>query len=160
VVPLFWIFEGVKMNLFSASIAITIGGVYGLVFLSLFFGMKRLFIFDRTRKAIFKQTRIFGSTFERCVCPLSEVACVAVDSLEKTGKYGTPTGLFWYETCLILKNLKILRLHNTWEDSYEECNDAQQYAEYLECPYFAPKPGLQMKPVKEPGRGVIVKFER
>ncbi len=99
--------------------------VYFTLFGAIYYGIKRYYVLDRTRNALFRTTRIFGSLHEKYVCALGDIACVAIDSHERTTKNGGSTGQFWYETCLILKNQKVIRLHRTFEDSYDEIQDAE-----------------------------------
>ncbi len=134
-----------KMQTLQALIGLL---VYFALFGAIYYGIKRYYVLDRTRNALFRTTRIFGSLHEKYVCALGDITCVAIDSRERTTKNGGSTGQFWYETCLILKNQRVIRLHRTFEDSYDEIQDAEQYAEYLGISCFNPKPGLEMKVVK------------
>lgn len=133
---------------------------YGAITGAIYYGVKRYFVLDRSRNSLFRVTRIFGLISEKCICGLTDIACVAVDSHERTTKNGTSTGQFWYESCFILKNKKVIRLHRTFEDSYDEIQDAQQYAEYLGIEFFGPKPGLEMTIGKNADGSILVEFKR
>ena len=136
------------------------GAVYAMIAAALYYGVKRYYVLDRTRNALFRVTSIFGSISEKYLCALGDINCVAVDSRERTTKNGASTGQFWYETCLVLRNGNIVRLHRTFEDSYDEIQDAEQYAEYLGIQLFNPKPGFEMKVVKGPNGKNLVEFHR
>ncbi len=160
VVPVGVLFRGMadgRVTIINAALA---GTIYGVIVAALYYGVKRYFVLDRTRNGLFRVTRIFGSLSETYLCSLADIACVTVDSLERTTKNGGSTGQFWYESCLILKNSKVIRLHRTFEDSYDEIQDAEQYSEYLGVKFFGPKPGLEMKIIKDHDGSTIVEFRR
>lgn len=159
VVPYGTMFRGLTHGMIEPGNAALIGLAYALLLASIYYGIKRYYVLDQSRRTLFRATRIFGSVIEKFICPLSDISCVAIDSRERTTKNGTSTGQFWYESCLILKNKKIIRLHRTFEDSYDEIQDAEQYAEYLGCPFFAPKPGREMIVVKNQKGETSIEFK-
>lgn len=159
VVPVGVLIRGTVDGRVTPLNALIAGVVYGAIVTALYHGVKRYFVLDRTRKGLFRVTRIFGSLSETYICGLADIACVTVDSLERTTKGGS-TGQFWYESCLVLKNSKIIRLHRTFEDSYDEIQDAEQYAQYLGVKFFGPKPGFAMKVVKDADGSTLVEFSR
>lgn len=160
IVPSGVLFRGLMDGMIEPGKAFLAGIFYVVIVTSLYYGIKRYYVLDQTRRTLFRVTRIFGSVMEKFVCPLSDISCIAIDSRERTTKNGTSTGQFWYESCLILKNKKVIRLHRTFEDSYDEIQDAEQYAEYLGCPFFLPKPGLTMKVATTHNGETIVEFVR
>lgn len=160
VVPLLFLLRSVKDGYMTVLSAVVAGAIYAVIATALYYGVKQYYVLDRVRNALFRVTRIFGSLSESYICAIADINCVAVDSRERTTKNGGSTGQYWYETCLILKNGKIVRLHRTFEDSYDEIQDAEQYAEYLGVQYFNPKPGLEMVVVKGPDGKNIVEFRR
>lgn len=160
VVPAGFILRATADAKMTLPVAFLSGSVYAVIAVSLYYGVKRYFVLDKTRNALFRVTSIFGSISEKYLCALGDIDCVAVDSRERTTKNGATTGQYWYETCLILGNGKIIRLHRTFEDSYDEIEDAEQYAEYLGVQFFNPKPGLEMKIVKSPEGKNLIEFHR
>ena len=150
----------VRDNGLQPGSAAIIGLVYAAFLTAVYYGCKRYYLLDRTRNALFKVTRVFGMVSESYLCSLGDIACVTIDSRERMTKNGGSTGQFWYESCFVLKNNKIVRLHRTFEDSYDEIQDAEQYAEYLGVNFFGPKPGLEMKVCKTPDGKTIVEFVR
>lgn len=160
VIPVGVLMRGIRDNMITAGNAMFAVLGYTALVASIYFGVKRYFVLDRTRNGLFRVTHIFGSLNEKYLCGLADISCVAVDSHERTTKNGGGTGQFWYESCLILKNKRVIRLHRTFEDSYDEIQDAEQYAEYLGCRFFGPKPGLEMKVINAPDGATVVEFTR
>ncbi|MBU1106724.1 MAG: hypothetical protein KKB51_08675 [Candidatus Riflebacteria bacterium] len=160
VIPIGTLLRGLRDDMIEVPNALLIGAAWLVLVAAIYYGVKRFYVLDRMRKALFRATRIFGSVSESYVCAFSDISCVAIDSHERTTKNGGSTGQFWYESCFILKNKKIIRLHRTFEDSYDEIQDAEQYAEYLGCRFFGPKPGLEMKVVNDANGGTSVEFSR
>lgn len=160
VLPVGMLLRGIRDDMIEVPNALLIGAAWLLLVAAVYYGVKRYYVLDKARKALFRVTRIFGSLSERYVCAFSDISCVAVDSRERSTKNGGSTGQFWYESCFILKDKKIIRLHRTFEDSYDEIQDAEQYAEYLGCRFFGPKPGLEMKVVKDANGSAVVEFSR
>lgn len=160
VLPIGMLMRGAREGMIEPLKALLIGSLWLVFLAAIYYGVKRYYIIDRKRGLLFRATRIFGSVSEKPVCSLAEIVCVAVDSHERTTRSGAGTGQFWYETCFVLKNKKLIKLHRTFEDSYDEIQDAEQYAEYLGLKLFGPKPGLEMKIVDAQGSGITVEFGR
>lgn len=160
VLPTGVLIRGLREGMIEVSSALLVAVVWLALVAAIYYGVKRYYFLDRMRKGLFRATRIFGSVSESYICAFSDISCVAVDSLERYTKNGGGTGQFWYESCFILKSTKIIRLHRTFEDSYDEIQDAEQYAEYLGCNLHGPKPGLEMKVVSDGKGSVSVEFVR
>jgi hypothetical protein len=144
----------------EARSAFLIGICFYAVLTVLYCGGKYHYVLDRGRNALFRVTGVFDLVWVSFVCKMDDIVGVAVDSLEHTGEAGNSTGRFWFESCLILKNETILRLHKTFDDSYDEIEDAQQYAEYIGCCFYAPKTGREMKVCRTPTGETVVEFTR
>lgn len=119
----------------------------------------RNYILDGKRQLLMRETNILGMNTVQQIATFREIGAIAIDSAERHTKNGGGTGQFWYMTYIILNNGKKLKLHQTFEDSYDEIQDAEQYAEYLGCRLYPPKPGMDMEVVKS-SRGVEVIFKR
>lgn len=160
VLPLGFLMRISRDNGLEPLNALMMGAAWVILLAAIYYGVKRYYVLDRTRKQLFRATRIFGTVSESYVCAFSDIGCVAIDSHERMTKNGGGTGQFWYESCFVLKNKKIIKLHRTFEDSYDEIQDAEQYAEYLGCNLHGPKPGLEMKVISDGKGSVSVEFVR
>lgn len=121
--------------------------------------IKRNYVLDGQRQLLMRQTAVLGHVSTSVICTFKEIGCIAIESLERQSKSG-PTGQFWYESRIILKNRKVIKLHRTFEDSYDEIQDAQQYADYIGCKLFGPKPGLEMKILGDAHGNISIEFVR
>lgn len=147
-----------KGDLSSLHVLIVALGYYSILTFCLLC-IKRNYILDGQRQLLMRQTAVLGQASTSVICSFKEIGCIAIESLERQSKSG-PTGQFWYESRIILKNKKVIKLHRTFEDSYDEIQDAQQYADYIGCKLYGPKPGLEMKILGDAHGNISVEFVR
>lgn len=160
--PTLFIFSSYKDDYINFNQFLIALGVYLVILVLIILIAKnssRNYILDGKRQLLMRETNLLGLVKIDQIATYKDIAALAIDSSERQTKGGISTGQFWFMTYIILNSGKKLKLHQTFEDSYDEIQDAEQYAEYIGCKLYLPKPEMAMELVKS-SRGIEVVFRR